>query len=56
MNVRLPIALLSVLAVCLVPVLADGGDAASLEDAPDAKYTVDLGDYTLLKSSSPMSF
>ena len=56
MNVRLPIVLLSVLAVCLVPIVADGGDAASLEDAPDAKYVIDLGDYTLLKSSSPMSF
>ena len=58
MNAKLLAVLSAVLIVGIVPfMVSDGGtDGASLDDAPDAKYIVDLGDYTLLKGSAERSF
>lgn len=58
MNAKLLAVLSAVLIVGVVPfMVSDGGaDGASLDDAPDAKYIVDLGDYTLLKGSAERSF
>ena len=58
MNSRLLAVVSVLLVVGLVPVMVSdvGADGASLEDAPDAKYVVDLGDYTLLKGGSEKSF
>lgn len=45
-----------VLVVCFPVLVSDGSDAADLSDAPDANNVVDLGTYSLLKGSSPMTF
>lgn len=58
MNAKLLAAVSVLLVVGLVPVIMSdvGADGASLEDVPDAKYVVDLGDYTLLKGGAERSF
>lgn len=58
MNAKLLAVLSAVLIVGVVPFMISDGEAdgASLDDAPDAKYVIDLGDYTFLKGSASKSF
>ena len=57
MNVKAAAAIAAVVLLCSpVLLISDEVSAASLDDAPDAKYVVDLGDYSFLKGSAPKSF